>query len=244
MLILIRKRHIVFGGLLCCFFAVLGMVFLSWQEGEALPTLAVGSSASELILVIDPGHGGEDSGAVSTNGSVMESHLNLEIAQRVEDLMNFLGQRTVMTRREDVSIHSESAKNTRERKVSDLHNRVALVNGLENAVLLSIHQNSLPSSTVTHGAQVFWNSREGAESWAQSVQDALNQTINVGNEKHTKQIPSTIYLMKNITTPGILVECGFLSNSGETAMLQQPAHQLKLAAAITAGCRSVEEGQL
>ena len=194
--------------------------------------------ADPVILVIDPGHGGEDGGAIALDGSVSESSLNLEIALRLNDLMHFLGQPTIMTRTKDVSIHSPSAQNIREKKVSDLHNRVALVNETENARLLSIHQNSLPSSTVTHGAQVFWNSREEADTWAQSVQDALNASINIGNEKNTKPIPNTIYLMKNITVPGILVECGFLSNQDETHRLQQKNYQLQLAAAIAAGCRN------
>ena len=106
---------------------------------------------------------------------------------------------------------------------------------VENAVLLSIHQNSLPSSPVTHGAQVFWNRQEGAEELAARIQEALNIGINAGNEKLPRQIPDSIYLMKNITAPGVLVECGFLSNTGETAMLQTPGYQLRLAAAISAG---------
>ena len=77
--------------------------------------------------------------------------------------------------------------------------------------------------------------QEGAEALAQSIQTALNSSVNTGNEKHPRQIPDSIYLMKNITAPGVLVECGFLSNAPETARLQDPAHQLRLAAAIAAG---------
>lgn len=141
-----------------------------------------------------------------------------------------------MTRSEDVSICDEGLETVRQRKVSDLKNRVALVNGLPSAILLSIHQNSLPSSTVTHGAQAFRNKQEGAEGLAESIQDALNNTVNVGNEKHTGKIADNIYLMKNITMPGVIVECGFLSNDTETGHLQNPAYQLRLATAIAAGC--------
>lgn len=193
-------------------------------------------------VVIDPGHGGEDGGAVSLSG-VSESHLNLAIADRVNDLLRFVGQPTIMTRTEDVSIHTEG-ETVRARKVSDIRNRVKLVNETPRAVLLSIHQNSLPSSPVTHGAQVFWNRQEGAEMLAQVVQASLNQTINAGNEKHPRQIPESIYLMKHAAAPGILVECGFLSNSDETGKLQEPNYQTKLAAAITAGylrCLAGEE---
>ena len=234
MFLVLKKRNLLACGLLCCFFAAFA-VLLWTGHSKTVPVFAA-LGEERVTLVIDPGHGGEDGGAVSADGAVKESGLNLSIVLRVEDLMTFLGQPTVMTRREDVSIHSQEAATARQKKVSDLHNRVALVNGTEGAVLLSIHQNSLPSSTVTHGAQVFWNSKEGADALAQSVQDALNTAVNVGNEKKTKAIPATIYLMKNINAPGILVECGFLSNREETAMLQQPAYQTRLAAAITAGC--------
>ncbi|WP_293286322.1 N-acetylmuramoyl-L-alanine amidase [Oscillibacter sp.] len=193
--------------------------------------------------MVDAGHGGEDGGAMSPDG-VEESRLNLEIALRVNDLLRFAGQRTLLTRSEDITTSDPNLDTIRQRKVSDLKNRVALVNSTENAVLLSIHQNSLPSSVVTHGAQVFWNRQEGAEELAETVQDALNSSVNIGNEKRPKLIPITIYLMKNITAPGIIVECGFLSNPEETNRLQQPDYQLKLAAAITAGylrCAAGEE---
>lgn len=234
MIVVIRRGVLLGAGLFGCF--VLSLAAVLWAgHGTAAPALGPMDQGPRTV-VVDAGHGGEDGGAVSADGAVKESGLNLSIALRVEDLMTFLGQPTVMTRREDVSIHSQEAATARQKKVSDLHNRVALVNGTEGAVLLSIHQNSLPSSTVTHGAQVFWNSKEGADALAQSVQDALNTAVNVGNEKKTKAIPATIYLMKNVNAPGILVECGFLSNREETAMLQQPAYQTRLAAAITAGC--------
>lgn len=186
-----------------------------------------------MTVVLDPGHGGEDGGAVSPDG-VAESHLNLAVSERVNDLLRFAGQRTRMTRTEDVSIHTEG-ETVRARKASDIRNRVALVNETEHPVLLSVHQNSLPSSPVTHGAQVFWNRQEGAENLARIVQDSLNRTINAGNEKHPKQIQDSIYLMKHVTVPAILVECGFLSNAEETGKLQTPSYQIKLAAAITAG---------
>ena len=232
-MILIRKKYVyLFSGLFCCFLAGLAAV-LWFGRRPAAPAFAA-RDGIPVTVVVDAGHGGEDGGAISPDG-VEESRLNLEIALRVNDLLRFAGQRTRLTRSEDVTIADPDLSTMRQRKVSDLKNRVALVNNTENAVLLSIHQNSLPSSVVTHGAQVFWNRQEGAEELAETVQDALNGVINVGNEKHPKQIPATIYLMKNITSPGIIVECGFLSNPEETGRLQQPDYQRKLAAAIAAG---------
>lgn len=231
-IVCIGKRQLVLTALFCCFFAGLAAVLWHGSQPDTAPVFAAREGVP-VTVVIDPGHGGEDGGAVSTSG-VSESHINLAVALRVNDLLCFAGQQTVMSRTEDVSIHTEG-DTMRARKVSDIHNRAALVNSIENSVLISIHQNSLPSSTVTHGAQVFWNQQEGAEALAESVQEVLNATINVGNEKNTKRIPDSIYLMKHATAPGILVECGFLSNAAETEKLQQPSYQLKLAAAIAGG---------
>lgn len=230
MVILLRKRDVVFSCLFCCFF--LGLAAVLWR-GNAIPAFHVRDEVP-VTVVIDPGHGGEDGGAVSPSG-VAESQINLAVSMRVSDLLRFAGQRTLLTRTEDVTICDEGLDTMRQRKTSDLKNRVKLVEGTENAVLLSIHQNSLPSSPVTHGAQVFWNQREGAEALASGIQEALNAAVNAGNDKHPRQIPDSIYIMKNITAPGILVECGFLSNAPETERLQTPAYQLRLAAAIAAG---------
>ncbi|WP_297310863.1 N-acetylmuramoyl-L-alanine amidase [uncultured Oscillibacter sp.] len=230
MVILLRKRDLVLSCLFCCFF--LGLAVVLWQ-GSAVPVFHVRNDVP-VTVVIDPGHGGEDGGAVSPGG-VAEGQINLAVSLRVSDLLRFAGERTRLTRSEDVTICDEGLDTMRQRKSSDLKNRVKLVEATENAVLLSIHQNSLPSSPVTHGAQVFWNRREGAEVLAESIQNALNANVNAGNEKRPRQIPDSIYLMKNITAPGVLVECGFLSNPPETERLQDPAYQLRLAAAITAG---------
>lgn len=230
MVILLRKRDVIFSCLFCCFF--LGLAAVLWR-GNAIPAFHVRDEVP-VTVVIDPGHGGEDGGAVSPGG-VAESQINLAVSTRVSDLLRFAGQRTLLTRTEDVTICDEGLDTMRQRKTSDLKNRVKLVEETENAVLLSIHQNSLPSSPVTHGAQVFWNQREGAEAMAARIQEALNAAVNAGNDKHPRQIPDSIYVMKNITAPGVLVECGFLSNAPETERLQVPAYQMRLAAAIAAG---------
>ena len=235
----LRKALLCCGGFLCAAFA-----FHALTTG--LPVISAFSTAEKphVTVVIDPGHGGEDGGAVSPGG-VQESHINLAVSKRLRDLLCFAGVPTMVTREEDVTICDEGLGTIRARKTSDIRNRVAIVNGTENAVLLSIHQNSLPSSTVTHGAQVFWNQQEGAKELAEAIQTSLNGAINVGNEKHTKQIPPTVYLMKHVTVPAVLVECGFLTNQEETRRLQDETHQRTLAISIAAGyLRGTSEGEL
>ena len=235
----LRKALLCCGGFLCAAFA-----FHALTTG--LPAISAFSAAEKPpeTVVIDPGHGGEDGGAVSPGG-VQESHINLAVSKQLRDLLRFAGVPTAMTREEDVTICDEGLGTIRARKASDIRNRVAIVNGTENAVLLSIHQNSLPSSTVTHGAQVFWNQQEGAEALAEAIQTSLNGSINVGNEKHTKQIPPTVYLMNHVTVPAVLVECGFLTNQEETKRLQDETYQRALAVSIAAGyLRGTSEGEL
>lgn len=240
-IVLIHKRFLLGSLLVFCCVTGLAAVLYAGLRPACVPAFAA-QGADAVTVVIDPGHGGEDGGAVSPDG-VMESQINLAVSHRLSDLLRFAGQRTLLIRTEDVSVHTEG-DTMRARKVSDIHHRVEIVNATEGAVLLSIHQNSLPSSRVTHGAQVFWNTGEGAETLAGVVQDALNTAINTGNEKLPRKIPATIYLMNHVSVPAILVECGFLSNSTETARLQEPSYQLKLAAAIATGylrCLAGEE---
>lgn len=240
-IVLIHKRFLLGSLLVFCCVAGLTAVLFAGLRSAGVPAFAARGEEA-VTVVIDPGHGGEDGGAVSPDG-VLESRINLAVSQRLSDLLRFAGQRTLLTRTEDISIHTEG-DTMRARKVSDIHHRVDIVNGTEGAVLVSIHQNSLPSSRVTHGAQVFCNTGEGSDVLAGVVQDALNTAINKGNEKLPRKIPATIYLMNHVTAPAILVECGFLSNSTETARLQEPSYQLKLAAAIATGylrCLAGEE---
>ena len=232
MFIVIKKRTI----LLLAFFAFTALGAALLVPPKSLEAAASVTSAPRTI-VIDAGHGGEDGGAVSQNG-VVESALNLAIAKRTEALLAFLGEKTLMTRTEDVSLHSQDAGTVRSRKASDLKNRTELVNTQDNAVLLSIHQNSIPSHPGVYGAQAFYNTVAPADVVAASVQSALNTCINTHKAKTERKIDPSIYLMNKSTAPAVLVECGFLSNTEEAMRLQKDEHQLLLAFGITAGFRS------
>lgn len=230
MIVLLRRRHLaaVTAALLL---TVGGALTLTGRLAETAATVQDGSWQ---VIVLDAGHGGEDGGAVSPDG-VSESSLNLAIVYRLRDVFCFLGRETLLTRSTEAAIYSPEAQSLREKKRSDLENRVALVNAQSQPVLISIHQNSLPAHPSVHGAQVFCNAVEPAAALSQAVQAALNQSVNPGNEKAAKAIDSSIYLMKNVRCPAILVECGFLSNAADTQLLLTAQHQLKLALSIAAG---------
>ena len=236
-ILLLRRRWLWGTGAVCC--CVLAMAWVLWAGRGGAATVFAPAGGAVTTVVVDPGHGGVDGGASAPDGT-LERDLNLEIGRRVRDLLAFTGVPAVMTRTTEEAIHTEG-ETIRERKVSDTRNRVELVNGTENALLLSIHQNSLPSSPVTHGAFVFWNGEPGAEELAQAVQAALNGTVNRGHEKEARRISGSVYLMNHVTAPGVLVECGFLSNPQEAAALQTEEHQKRLALAITAGVSSSDK---
>lgn len=231
MFIVVRARRAA--GILCLTILVIGGMIVMGNR-TLVPVFAPSQSQSQTYYIIDAGHGGEDGGAVSSSGTA-ESEINLSIAKRVEGTLSFLGKNTAMTRSDEQAVYSDDAITLRQKKRSDLKNRADMINGYDDALLISIHQNSLPSSPSVHGAQVFYNTVDGAQQLAAEVQQSLNEGLNIGNRKTIKKIDSTIYLMRQAECPAILVECGFLSNNGEAALLMQDAYQKKLAVAITAG---------
>ena len=181
-----------------------------------------------VTFVIGPGHGGEDGGAVSCTGH-KESDINLQITLRLDDLLHFLGFDTVMIRNCDQSVHT-GGNSIAQRKASDLKNRVRMVGEVPNAVLISIHQNFFPESKYS-GAQMFYNSHPTAKQMAQMLQKSFVSTINPGSNRKEKPV-SGIYLLEHIAAPGVLVECGFLSNPGEEAKLRTADYQKKIACVI------------
>lgn len=172
-------------------------------------------------VVIDPGHGGIDGGATSCTG-VLESGINLEISLRLRDLLHFLGMKTAMTRSTDTSIHSQG-NTIAAQKMSDLKERAALVCNTENAVLVSIHQNTFSESRYS-GAQVFYAADAQSKQLAAQLQTVIGTSLNPGSSRKAKSAQG-IYLMEHIDCTGILVECGFLSNPEEEAKLRNAGYQ-------------------
>ena len=210
--------------LFVCAAVIMGAMLLS-RAGSAVAVLSTQTSTAPIV-VIDAGHGGEDGGAISVTG-VRESTLNLEISQRLNDLLHFLGVQTKMIRTEDVSVYTEG-ETIAQKKVSDIHNRVAMVEQTPNAVLVSIHQNQFPESQY-RGAQVFYAG--GSQELAELLQRELAAQVDPKNHRECKQAKG-IYLLEHISCPAVLIECGFLSNPAEEALLRDEAYQKKLASVI------------
>lgn len=181
-------------------------------------------------IVIDPGHGGEDGGATSCSGR-LESGYNLEISLRLRDLFHLLGYDTSMIRTSDTSIYTKG-DTIAQKKMSDLKERVRIVNETPNALLLSIHQNQFSDPRYA-GAQVFYPQTSGSNLLAKQMQEALVAALNPGSNRKSKPCKG-VYVMEHVQCPGVLVECGFLSNPAEEAKLRDGDYQKKLCCVIAA----------
>ena len=231
MFITFKKWTALYVATILALFAIFAAILWQGNAVNASKNLELKQSG-EFILIIDPGHGGFDPGAVASDGTA-ESGINLAVGLQMEEMARLLGVETDMTRREDVSTESDASAAVRQRKNSDLKNRVEQINGVSGGVLVSLHQNSLPQVPAVHGAQVFYSEVEGSRELAETVQAALNTVINDRN-KEVKAAGGGGYLLKNAKIPAILVECGFLSNGDETVLLNTQAHQNRLALTILA----------
>ena len=212
------------------------LISLVGSLGGSTPALSGHTAPSGYTIIIDPGHGGEDGGAVSITGAA-ESQINLAISCKLEDILAFYGTVPQMLRREDISLHDPTASTLREKKVSDLHNRVAAIQAAETPLVVSIHQNSYPDGRY-RGAQVFYAPTSDSEEMANHFRLCL-QTLDPGNTREAKQIPDTVYIMNHISCPAVLIECGFLTNPEEEALLRQEEYQKKLAGCLAGAVLTV-----
>lgn len=198
------------------------------EEGNAAYTAA--NATKKTVVVIDAGHGGKDPGKVGCNGA-LEKDINLQIALRLKKLLEQNEVVVVMTREEDKDLASEQAVN---RKNEDLKARVALMQEVSPVLMVSIHQNSFTEEDVD-GAQVFYYfASEAGKCLAGMVQGRLKQELSDGNHRMAKA-NKDYYLLKKAECPAVIVECGFLSNQAEAALLITEEYQEKVAFAIHLG---------
>ena len=170
--------------------------------------------ANDHVLIIDPGHGGEDGGAVAADGT-LEAELNLSIAQKLHGLASFCGVQTIMTRTGDHIDYPTGAATISARKTADQKQRVALINNTPNGV-------------GPHGAQVLYARNPESESFGTAMHAKLIESLDPENRRVAAPISEDIYLMRNAACPAVLIECGFLSNPEELSKLKDDTYQMKL----------------
>lgn len=191
-------------------------------------------NADEPVIIIDAGHGGLDGGAIGIDGTA-EKDINLSIAIKLNEIISSYGYKTRMVRIEDISVHDTDADTVREKKVSDIHNRTALMDEYKNCIYVSIHQNKYESGSIW-GAQTFYSPNdESSKILADFIQKSIVQNIQPNNKRVIKPSGTSIYVLYNATKPAVMVECGFLSNANELSQLKDENYQTQIAYSISYG---------
>lgn len=184
-------------------------------------------------IVIDAGHGGEDGGAEVDN--VLEKDINLSISAKLADALRISGFPVTEVREQDAAVYSGGAQTLREKKVSDLQNRVALFNSDENNIVVSIHQNKFDVSKYS-GTQVFYSANHPqSRELAEYIRTAVVMLLQQDNDRELKAAGTDIYILDHAEVPAVIVECGFLSNDEERARLTDEEYQKQLSYAIAMG---------
>ncbi|MBQ7117339.1 MAG: N-acetylmuramoyl-L-alanine amidase [Clostridia bacterium] len=202
---------------------------------------SVSAEADKLpLIIIDPGHGGEDGGTQSSDGT-LEKEINLEISLKLNEVLNESGYETLMTRDGDYMIYDESSSTQREKKVSDIHNRMKAVEENGDCILISVHQNYFTESKYD-GTQVFYSKNNPASKLlADEIQRSVVSSLQPDNTRQIKKSGTDIYLLYHSLVPSVMVECGFMSNEAEAARLKDEEYQNKMAQAIADGLTNYME---
>lgn len=211
-----------------------GIVFTAY--GKISEHISSAKSGKQYTIILDPGHGGEDGGAVGVDG-IYEKNINLSISLKLKDLFEASGFNVIMTREEDKAIYDDDAGTLRQKKKSDLRNRLKMIksNTNENTIFISIHQNKFTDSKYS-GSQIFYSKNNPlGQELASYIKQSVTGLIQPDNTREIKPADKTIFLLHNAEIPSVVVECGFLSNSEEAHKLSSLDYQDKIAFCIFCG---------
>jgi len=210
--------------------AIVSVYFVLYGRSREASSGDVREEKKRPCVVIDAGHGGADPGKVGINGA-LEKDINLEIAKKLKMFLEQEGVEVILTRDSDAGLYDENASN---KKVQDMKRRVEIIEEADPVMTVSIHQNSYHEEYV-HGAQTFYYANsEQSKILAEKIQMLLLDELDGENTRMAKSNDS-YYLLKKTSSPIVIVECGFLSNSEEAQKLESDLYQEKLAWAIHLG---------
>lgn len=240
-----RRKFWILGLFFAILMFLLAMRFCAiFTQNKAF---VLSEKSEEFTVVIDPGHGGFDGGAVAKDGT-SEKDINLAVALELREILKEYPVKVIMTRESDESLDAGEER-VKGKKQSDLKKRKEIIEEAKANLTISIHLNSYTSDESVYGAQVFYPKEEQkrtggkdnvkiSEEYAQSVQKSLESNISDGRERKAMGKNDT-YLFRNIRTPMILVECGFLSNMEECNKLKKAEYQGLLAKSIWDGINNI-----
>ena len=212
------------------FVFALGFAFISDQK-ESVPTVTL--PVSGKTIVIDAGHGKPDEGAESSNGTT-EAETNLKIALKLQNLLEQSGCSVILTRSDENAIYDIDSTTLKQKKISDIHNRVKIGNESSADIFVSIHLNKIPQSQYDGWQTFYKEGNSDGQKLAVSIQNSLKDAIDRENNRVAKTIDN-IYIIKHVEIPTTIVECGFLSNPEEEKLLLDNTYQDKLAWGIYNG---------
>ena len=239
MLILSKKRItvmlcIIFISLYAFTYRVINNNSTQIQNMQLEKTVeTVSTPVSNKVVIVDAGHGTPDEGAESNNGTT-EAEINLKIVLKLQTLLEQSGCTVLLTRSDENAIYDAGSDTIREKKVSDMHNRVKLGNESSADVFVSIHLNKIPQQQYDGWQTFYKKNNEDSKRLATAIQNNLNDAIQKENNRQPAQL-NTVYLMKYVEIPITIVECGFLSNPEEEQLLLTDEYQNKLAWGIYNG---------
>lgn len=211
---------------------------LAIARASSEDTLYISAAAGESapVIIIDAGHGGEDSGAIGRNG-VYEKDLNLAISMELGSILSEEGYAVVYTRTDDRLLYGEAGNIVGMKKIYDLKNRCLVSEEYPDSIFVSIHMNSFGESKYS-GLQVYYSTKnEGSALLAERIQTSVREGIQPTNNRKTK-LGRDLYLMENIESVAVLIECGFISNPEECEKLSEKEYQKQLSFLIA--CAIIE----
>lgn len=229
MIILSKKRF----GIISTILLISLFVFVFQVASSKQTVQTVSLPVSNKVIVLDAGHGKPDEGAQSSNGTT-EAETNLKITLKVQSLLEQSGATVVLTRSDENAIYDLDKTTLRQKKISDIHNRVKIGNESSADIFVSIHLNKI-SQQQYYGWQCFYKQNdEKSTALAKSLQENLNDSIQKENKRVAMKLDN-VYIIKHVEIPISIVECGFLSNPEEEAQLLNDDYQNRLAWGIYNG---------
>lgn len=229
MIILNKKRIMIIVSMVMI--ATCAFTIQTAQIKETVQTVAL--PVSNKVIVIDAGHGVPDEGAQSSRGTT-EAETNLKIALKLQTLLEQSGSTVILTRSDENAIYDLDSKTLKQKKISDIHNRVKIGNESAADLFISIHLNKIPQEQYW-GWQCFYKEgNEQSQKLAKSLQENLNEAIQKENKRVAMKLEN-VYIMKHVEIPISIVECGFLSNPEEEKQLLDDGYQDRLAWGIYNG---------
>ena len=234
MLILSKKKILtILLGVFVFLFAISFIITDNDLENREEIIETVSTPVSNKVVIVDAGHGTPDEGAESDNGTT-EAEINLKIALKLQNLLEQSGCTVILTRSDENSIYDAEADTIREKKVSDIHNRVKIGNESSADIFVSIHLNKIPEQQYDGWQTFYKTASEESKELATCIQNNLNDAIQKENNRQPAELNS-IYIMKYVEIPITVVECGFLSNPTEEQLLITDEYQNQLAWGIFNG---------